>query len=263
MTDAATHDLAALQRQFALGLKGADGTPALALLRPLRGRAPRLPVYRHAYRSRMVAALRANYPVLHRALGDDAFEMLALDYLSQQPSRQPSIRWWGDGLPEWLAALPDDGAPHPALVDLARMEWALGLSFDSADTPPVSADQLAGIAPADWPDLSFVPHPSSCLLALTWAVAPVCHALTADANADTGEPQAQSHTLLIWRAGLDTRWRTLPDDEATLLRACLRGEPVAELCVLAAGQVGESLAAGVAATAFRRWVADGLLCRAP
>jgi hypothetical protein len=34
-------------------------------------------VYLKAYRARLTAALRDNFPVLQRALGDDAFDVLA------------------------------------------------------------------------------------------------------------------------------------------------------------------------------------------
>jgi hypothetical protein len=249
--------LADQQRQFA-GLVITDSPAGPdALLRPLRGAAPRIGVYHHAYRARLIGALRSNYPVLHRALGDDDFATLALGYLAHQPSRHPSIRWFGHALVSHLAAHPD-AVPHPALADLARMEWALSISFDAADLPPLAFAQLAALPPADWPAARFMPHPSVSLQRLQWAVEPIWQALTADENAATDEPQALDHELLVWRQGLETRWRSVTADEACLLAAGLAGEPFAALCEQAAEAHGAQAAAWVAG-ALRRWVDDGLL----
>jgi len=140
------------------------------------------------------------------------------------------------------------------------MEWALGTSFDAADVAPLAARDLAAVAPAAWPGLYFGPHPSVQCLKLDWAVAPIWRALTDDANADTGEPQALAHMLLVWRQGLDSRWRSVPDNEARLLAACLAGASVATLCEQAAACSGEAQAAAQVAGWLQRWLADGLLC---
>jgi hypothetical protein len=203
--------------------------------------------------------LRNNYPVLHRVLGDEAFRELTLDYLAEHPSRRPSIRWFGDLLPAWMASH-DHALPHPALADLATMEWTLGLSFDAADAAPVTFGELAALPAEDWPEARFAAHPSARLLALRWAVEPIWRALTDDEEAASEEPQAHGHTLLVWRQGLETRWRSLEPDEAAALGACFAGEPFAALCESATAAQADAAPAWVAG-ALRRWVDDGLLVR--
>jgi hypothetical protein len=248
-------NLIARQRAFAALLDGCDAAAPSGLLA-----APaRLDVYHHAYRARLVEALRSNYPVLHRVLGDDGFRELALGYLADHPSRTPSIRWFGDRLPEW-AASHAEALPHPALADLAAMEWAMGLSFDAADALPLGFEDLAALPPSQWADTHFAPHPSVTLLPLQWAVEPIWRALTDDENASSEEPQAHPHTLLVWRQGLDTRWRSLDDDESAALADCLAGETFLALCDRATVVRGEEAPAWVA-SALRRWVDDGLLVR--
>lgn len=247
------------QRAFAALLLGEDDSPATSLLRALKGRPPRIGVYHHAYRARLVEALRSNLPVLHRVLGDDDFTTLALAYLADEPSRRPSIRWFGDGLQSWLASHPE-ALPHPALADLAAMEWALGCSFDAADAAPLSFDALAAMPADQWPDARFAAHPSVHLLSLHWAIEPIWQALTHDEEAATDEPQALDHRLLVWRRGLETRWRSLQADEADALAACLSGEAFAALCERAALHQEANAPAWVAG-ALRRWVDDGLLLK--
>lgn len=251
--------LADLQRQFTAGLTGDDPAPALALLRPLCGRPPRLGAYRHAYRARLTEALRSNHPVLHQALGDDAFDALALGYIAARPSTQPSIRWFGHALAEHLASLPPDQALHPALADLARMEWALGLAFDAAEAPALTREALAALPPERWNDHRLQFQPAVQCLDLTWQVEPLWQAVSRDPDAEPQAPNEQAHALLVWRQGSGPRWRSLDTTEAALLRAALGGQSLAALCDLAAQTRPDQGPATVAAT-LHQWLADGLLC---
>jgi hypothetical protein len=260
--------LRTLQQGFAAELMLPQPTDNPPLLRSLAGQAPRWAVYRHAYRSRLVAALRSNYPVLFLALGDDGFDALALDYLAQHPSTHASIRWFGHQLAQHMAGAGSSQVPHPALVDLARMEWALGTSFDSPDALPLQPADLATTAPEDWPGLRFGAHPALRLVDLDWAVEPIWHQLNGNDHAETTEPEALHHVLLVWRPALATRWRSLDAAEAGLLRQCLVGADVASLCAAAStldtvDAPGQDQGVATALGWLQRWVTDGLLCAAP
>ncbi|MFN7572393.1 MAG: putative DNA-binding domain-containing protein [Betaproteobacteria bacterium] len=246
------------QRQFAALVLGC-GEP-LSLLRPAPGLATaRIDVYRYAYRARLTEALRENFPILRLALGDEDFAALADAYIDAHPSRRPSIRWFGDALADFAAAQPDV-LPHPALADLARMEWALSTAFDADDEPPLSVAALSQAPVSDWPQLWFSPHPSTRLLRLRWAVEPVWRALSADENAATSLPAENDHSLLIWRQGLQTQWRSVEAAEAVLLAACLAGESFADLCERAAASATDPAAA--MAGYLRLWVEAGVLAAA-
>jgi hypothetical protein len=252
------------QSQAALAAEIMGGEPAAPdqpLLRPLRGMAPVLSVYQTAWLARLTEALRNNFPVLHQVLGDDDFGELTLAYLQSHPPCRPSIRWFGDQLPTFLAAEPER-LPHPALADLAQMEWALGLSFDSADTQPLNFEALSRLPPGDWAGLRFAAHPSVSLLALEWAVEPLWQTLTHRPDEDTEPPEASPHHVLAWRLGLETRWRSVPREETALLSAALAGAPFADLCELAAAQGDAEGAPLRMAATLRAWVDAGLLCPA-
>jgi hypothetical protein len=219
-----------------------------------------LRIYSQAYTARLAGALRDNFGVLPQVLGDDAFDALALAYIEAHPSARPSVRWFGDRLAEFMATR-DDLVPHPALIDLARMEWALRTAFDAADAEPLAVDDLARVPADEWPALVFAPLPSVQLLAMRWNVGPVWRALQGADAPDLPEPQALEHDLLIWRQGLETRWRALDDSAARLLRCALEGENFATLCALAADDVGSEQAPLHAASALRGWVNDGIFRR--
>jgi hypothetical protein len=158
--------LAALQERFQKAVLLDDPTPGLFAAEGAALESG-LAVYLQAYRARLTAALRDNYPVLQRALGDEAFDLLARAYLDEHPSHFRSIRWFGDSLAEFLAAAPEH-LPHPALVDLARMDWAMRTAFDAADATLLGVGELVALPPEEWPQRHFKPVPSLQLLDLTW-----------------------------------------------------------------------------------------------
>ena len=257
----AAETLAAQLQAFALVITASEvSVESAALFRATpQGDPPRLSIYRHAFRARLTAALRENYPVLHQVLGDESFDEIALGFIAAHPSQQPSIRWFGDALPAYLQTLADGGElPHPALPDLARMEWALGTAFDAADAAPLSVEQLLAVAPEAWTELRFSAHPSLRLIALDWAIEPLWRALSDNPEAETEAPEAQPHRLLVWRQNDQTQWRSVEPFEANLLQAALAGESFAELCERAAATQGEQAAATVAGH-LRIWVEAGLL----
>lgn len=224
-----------------------------------QGGPARIEIYRNAFRARLTDALRDNYPVLHRVLGDDAFDALAAAFIAARPSRQPSIRWFGAELGDWLQDS-ESQVPHPALVDLARMEWALSIAFDAADETPLQVADLLAVAPQNWPELSFKPLPSLHLIAMDWAVEPLWSALSADENAATDAPEALNHHLLVWRVEEQTQWRSVEPFEVRLLEGCIEGRSFADLCEMALAECGDNAAAEVAGY-LRVWVEAGLLAQ--
>ncbi|HEY4080878.1 MAG TPA: DNA-binding domain-containing protein [Burkholderiaceae bacterium] len=219
-----------------------------------------LDVYRHAYTARLIAALRDNYLVLHRVMGDESFDALALRYLDAHPSRTPSIRWFGHALADFMVT--DEDLPHPCFADFARMDWALRGAFDAADAPALRGEDLAGLQP----EQSFSLHPSVGLVPLEWAIEAAWRALrqaiteeATDDDPELPEPEAQEHLLLVWREALDVRWRSLDALEAALLQAVQAGEDFASLAEIAATHAGAEAAPAALVQALQTWLADGLL----
>lgn len=259
------------QQQQALAAAVQGAVAPAGLLQPTpQGGSARLDVYQQAYSARLVGALRDNVEVLARALGDEAFDALARAYLAAHPSTEPSIRWFGHRLATFMDqcnAAGDGLVPHPALADLARLEWALRAAFDAADGPVIGRTALAALPPEAWPGLRLQLHSSVALLPLQWAVGPAWQRLRAAAPGDDPTlpaPEPLAHTVLVWRRGLDTQWRSLDPLEAGLLQAAAAGQPFAALCEVAAevaaGPVAEApQALPRVVAALQQWLDDGLV----
>ena len=91
--------------------------------------------------------------MLAQALGGAAFAALAAACTAAQPPLQPSIRWLGHRLAAFMdrcVATDNSLVPHPALADLARMDWALRAAFDAGNAPVLLRGSLVGLAADDW-----------------------------------------------------------------------------------------------------------------
>lgn len=216
-------------------------------------------IYVNAYRGRLVEALRDNFPGLYLSLGDDVFRELALAYVAHCPSRFRSIRWFGDALSGFMDAHPEL-VPHPALVDMARMDWAIRGAFDAADGQVLLSDDVAAIPVEDWPAQRFFFQPAVRLVELRWNVEPIWQLLNQDAEADTPPPEELEHTLLVWRQDLNCLWRSVDRIEAVALRGVAGGLVFADICERIAGE-DEASSANTAAMLLRRWMEDGLLAK--
>src|SRR5262245_12961877 len=59
-------------------------------------------VYQHAYWARLVESLGVDFPGLKALAGDAEFNRLARAYVARHPSIDPSIRWAGRLMAEFL-----------------------------------------------------------------------------------------------------------------------------------------------------------------
>jgi hypothetical protein len=218
----------------------------------------RLGIYAGAYGSRLVDALRSNYPALAELLGEDDFQALGSRYVGSHDSAHFSIRYYGEALAEFLAT---DAAyaEVPLLAELARWEWALTEVFDAADAEPVGPQTLATLAPDDWAALRFLCHPSVRRLALSWNAPQLWKSLTAGGERPALQVLAEPLEWLVWRRDLQTWFRSLEPTEARAFDALRSGRSFGELCELLAEAQGAAAAPATAATLLNGWLTGGLL----
>ena len=226
---------------------------------PAAGAARRLGVYADAYRSRLAGALATDYPALKCVLGDPGFERMVREFVARNPSRHANLRWYGGTLAGFLAKSPH-WSRRPLLHELARFEWALGIAFDAADAPAVSAEEVARVDPADWPGLRLQLHPSVQLLRLGRNAPEIWHAAIEGREPPAAARRSRQVAWLVWRRGHEPFYRKVPSDEAWALGAISRGREFASLVDGLRRFAGTSQAAQSAAQLLRNWLAEGLIC---
>lgn len=208
-----TDELERFHRAVTSGAEDDDG-PGWAVGTELLGAHARLGIYRYAYQTRLIGALRDLYPRAAASLGD-RFPPLAWGWMLAHPPTQWSLFHIAPDLADGL---------HGAVRDLARLDDARRVVFDEVDEVAVSVASLRMVAPADWPALRFRRVAASRWLDLGITVA--------DDGADATHEPAPS-TVLVWREGATAsiRHRALSPTERALivgLDAGLRLDAVAE-----------------------------------
>ncbi len=220
--------------------------------------ARRLAVYHSAYRLRLTEALGADFPLLRGLLGEAGFGRLAADYIAACPSRSFTLRDLGHALADFLAH-PGPYRRRPWLRTTAVFEWALLAAFDAADMPALTLADLAGVLPAHFPRLRFRFAPGVQVLRLRWNVPQAWRALQEGTALQPPRRLPAGVDCLVWRREERVYFRTLPPDEAALLKALMKGRSFAAACGVLA-RVGDDQDAGRrAAQLLSTWLADTLL----
>ena len=192
-------DFARQQAEFQRGILDGDETVLAEILdSPREKREVLFGVYRYAYGSRLVEAMRNDHELLHLYLGDEMFDGMGHAYVKARPSGNPNLRWFSQGLPEFLKSTAPY-AEHPELSDLAALEKALNDAFDAPEAGALELADMAAFAPEEWSSLRFRPHPSASRLELTTNAAAIWLALTADEEPPDPVRLDQPSRILIWR----------------------------------------------------------------
>ena len=252
-------DLAALQRAFGRFLLSDDAAIAGAVESTAQLTAhERLGIYSSGYRARLHEVLRNDYPVLRGVLGGSAFTALADGYIGARPSQSFTLRDFGIALPGFVAQHAAAGEREFA-AELAAFERAFVEAFDAPDAVPLQVSALAAVAPPEWPQLRFTPHPSVQTLTITCNTLPVWEAVKAQRSPP--QPQRLDAPLgaLVWRQDLTTVFRSLAGDELALWRLLAAGEHFAGMCDALTLWVSPEEVPLRAATLLRGWLAGGLL----
>ncbi len=254
-----------LQREFFLGITGAHGvcdhageaSPLTDAIQDQGGLAPaeRLAIYARMYRIRLVEALATDYPRVATILGPDPFGEVARHYIAAVPSTHPSLRWFGRGFADFLAAR-EDPSQQAFLADLARLEWARLAVFDAPDADLLAVETLRRLPADGWVSLRLRPIPALEVLHVGWPV----HRIWDAADGDASTPWSPADTWLrVWRQGDQVFQATMDAVEHTALRHVRAGDDFGELCVGLATVVPVDTIAATAGALVLRWIEDGLL----
>ncbi len=219
----------------------------------------RLGAYFNAYRIRLIEALAVDYSALKKYLGAEAFDNLALEYLQAHPSCQPSIRWFGKKLAEYISS----NYVHKErefLSELANFEWSKGLIFDASDeTHLIQLNEMAQIPPTSWQDIRIKFQPAIQYLDFYWNVCPYYAALDQGTPLPDKHRHQYPHRWLVWRKNHDPYWRSLEVHEAWAFESAQRGANFAELCQGLLEWIPQDQVPMAAAGLLKQWINDHLI----
>jgi hypothetical protein len=198
--------------------------------------AQRLAVYQRGYFARLLSCMAGQFKALRHALGEELFADFVEVYLSQHPSRSPTLSDLGQHFADYLeASRPDAELPTEQreswadlMVDLARYEWQLFLKFDG---PGPEDLPMAG---ASTPDEALRIQPSLSLHQYRFAVDSYCHAVTQ--GEDPPMPGQQTTRLALLRNQYRVGIFRLTPAQSHFLQGMLNGLSVSQALTATASQ---------------------------
>ena len=179
--------------------------------------AERVGIYTDMVLTRLVEALRADFPETAAAFGDEAFHGLAREFVRSQPSHDSDLGRLGQ---DFAAFCP------PEARGLAELEWARTEVFVELDEQPLMPEEFqARIDPRTFAQAQLGLVQSLRLVGAT----------------------------AVWRAGFEVKETVLPGVEVRALRLALQGAKAGDVC--AAFQKPEEAFAALQSWVAEGWVA--------
>jgi hypothetical protein len=201
--------------------------------------ADRLAIYRRAYFARLLDCLKAEYPAVLHAAGDEAFAGLAAGYLRSHPSTSYTLAMLGHRFADYLQqSHPPRGASldfADFLIDLARLERCYAEVFDAEGPeqgPNLRADDLSDLALERFAETRLVFHPTVRLLTLNFP----CHEYASSVRRGESPtpPAPQTTWLIVFRRNFVVRRRPVSRQEFDILLRLATGGTVGQAVQLAA-----------------------------
>jgi len=208
-------------------------------------------VYRNTVVSGCVDALRDNYPVVARLLGDEMFEAVAVDFTTACPPRQPILALYGERFPDWIE-MQGWASDVPYVPDVARIERLQLESLFAPDAEPLGMTFLSGRD--DWAKLQLPLHPAA---RFAWLSTPAMSIWLSQLNCADGELEFdwRSEGVLFTRPALEVERIRLDASGHRFLFGIRAGESVGAAAIAASSHdpdvdIGSLFAALVNAGAF-------------
>ena len=213
----------------------------------------RVAVYAHMYHARLIEALESQFSHLARWLTAEPFADAVRGFVTDHPSRNPSLRELGRGFAAWLASR------NSAAAALAELEWARADVFDDFDQSVASVDQIRTWPVDRFADLPLKRIDASRLVTVDFNVAALWSASSESSESPDTQPIAAPETLLVWRQDVAVYHRPVDADERAALVCLEEGTTLGLLCE-ALGHLGAEDDVGARVFSWLwTWVSDGLV----
>ncbi|MCB1782565.1 MAG: DUF692 family protein [Alphaproteobacteria bacterium] len=214
-------------------------------------------VYITGYRLRLFDIVHQDYPALRERLGEKEFARLLDAYIEATPSTSYNAARYCERFPAFIK----EHGPDPFAHELAVLETEISRMFDAPESPVLSLEDLAGLTPESFMDLTLKARKALKLFAFSYPVNAYFQAVMDEHH--PAEPQAAPSYLALYRHE-DEIWRLdLEEREFMVLSGLFAGLPVGE--ALAAvlpenSEENEEILLNVQ-NWFSRWMGNGLLAK--
>ena len=222
----------------------------------------RLAIYATSYYLRLLDCLANEFPIVKATLGEELFNDFAMRYLQRFPSHSYTLHRLGENLAAFLAEdRPGREDWSDFLIDLVRLEWAIGEVFDGPGVegrPLLSPEHLDVIQPLDWPNARLRTVVCLRLMAFDFPVSSF-YSKARRRGETPPVPQRESSFLALTRRDYVVRRHVLSRPQFELLTILTTGGTVGE-AIAAAARISDQTDAQFSAslaTWFNQWSREG------
>lgn len=239
-----------LKDAFASGIIEHDTAVIAAALRPSAlGASRELSIYRNHFLITLEDALATTFPAIRSLVGAGYFSYAACRFAQANPPSGPCLFEYGDGFAEFVEQLPE-AWDLPYLGDVARVEWAVNVSYHAPNAAPLTADRMGKIGPELYGRVAFIPNPAFQLVASCFPITAIWKAAQPDSDpAERVDLDQGGESVLVLRAGDEVVFRRLPDNEYRFLSALREGRSLFHAMAVSR-ESGASFDAGAALEAL-------------
>src|ERR1051326_3256141 len=161
------------------------------------GSVERLEIYNRVYWFRILSSLADDFPGLRAVVGQEKFEQIILAYLTELPSESFTLRDLGSRLEKWLRQHPEFTPEQEQIaLDMVRLEWADIESFDAAEYPRPTQEELQTLGA----DPVFHLQPNLFLLDLAYPVDELLLAIRKDDEDTEPDTDIASNVVIMEHA---------------------------------------------------------------
>ena len=196
--------------------------------------ADRKSIYRNTFYGTLTRALHLAFPAIHRLVGAEFFEAVAVEFIKGKPPRSAYLDDYGSGFPDFLARFPGTIAV-PYLFDVARLEWSVNHALHAPDVMPLDLVALSAVPQSESEHVRFVRSPSVHLLISNYPADRIWRGTLDenDAGLATIDLRDAPVWLLIERTSSRIDVKRLTEAAYRFTSALFDGQPIAEAVKLA------------------------------
>jgi hypothetical protein len=154
----------------------------------------RLEIYKKNVFQTLIDALKDNFPVITKLVGNEFFVYCAEFYICSYPPHTQSLSEYGDKFPEFLADFPP-AKNLEYLADVAKLEIAFRKAYFADDLQSLNPENLAKLG-KDALFVNLIFHPKFSLLKSVFAIDQIWQANQENANTPTAKIFIDNTTYL-------------------------------------------------------------------
>jgi hypothetical protein len=183
----------------------------------------RLKVYRNNVMGNLTNALRRQFPVTEKLVGEEFFAFMARSYILQNPPPEGCLNEYGADFDVFIQNF-EPAKSLPYLPDVAKFETALHAAYHAADDEALQAEDLVTIAPES---LQLTLRSSVRLIASDYPLTKI-REFTLNADEGTLDISGGGEFLLIFRPGIKVEIVTIDAASFAMLELIAQGKALAE-----------------------------------